>query len=224
LQRKLKFQSRISKKVGYKYLLRLPEDYKATDRKRWPLLLFLHGAGERGTDLKLVTKHGPPKVVTQKKEFPFIIVSPQCPLEQIWDDEALLALLDHIIDRFRIDIRRVCLTGLSMGGYGTWSLGLKYPERFAAIAPICGGGSGADVLLAGSVKGRALRSLAVWAFHGARDAVVPVIESKIIVAALRKAGCRKVALTVYPDAEHDSYTRTYNRHELYKWLLRQRRK
>jgi len=224
LQRKLKFQSRISRKVGYKYLLRLPQDYKPTDKKRWPLLLFLHGAGERGSRLALVTKHGPPESVTQEWDFPFFILMPQCPHEQIWDDDALLALLDHVIARFRIDIRRVYLTGLSMGGYGTWNLGLKYPERFAAIAPICGGGSGADVLLASPAKARELRSLAVWAFHGAWDAVVPVIESKVIVAALRKAGCRKVALTVYPDAEHDSYTRTYNRPELYKWLLRQRRK
>ena len=224
LQRKLKFQSRISRKVGYRYLLDLPEDYNPAARKRWPLLLFLHGAGERGTDLKLVAKHGPPKAVTQKKDFPFIIVSPQCPPEQIWDDEALLALLDHIIARFRIDILRVYLTGLSMGGYGTWSLGLKYPERFAAIAPICGGGSGADVLLANLLKANALRSMAVWAFHGARDPVVPMIESKVIVAALRTAGCRKVALTVYPDAEHDSYTRTYQRPEFYQWLLRQQRR
>ena len=223
MQRKLKFQSRISRKVGYRYLLDLPEGYNAAAKKRWPLLLFLHGAGERGSDLKLVARHGPPKAVTQKKEFPFIIVSPQCPLEQIWDDEALLALLDHIIARFRIDIRRVCLTGLSMGGYGTWSLGLKHPERFAAIAPICGGGSAANLLMANRAQSRALQSLGVWAFHGANDDVVPPVESKVMIAALKKAGCREARLTVYPKTGHDSYTKTYNNPKLYEWFLKHER-
>jgi len=217
-------RGRLTKKFELCSLLYLPKDYQSAKRRGWPLLLFLHGAGERGDNLTLVAKHGPPKLVARNREFPFVIVSPQCPADRIWDDDALLALLDEVIARFRIDPRRVYVTGLSMGGYGTWNLGLKYPERFAAIAPICGGGSGADVLLASTVKGRALRSLAVWAFHGARDAVVPLIESKVMVATLRKAGCRKVKLTVYPDAEHDSYTRTYDRPELYKWFLSHRRK
>ena len=223
MQKELRFRGRLTKKFKLRLLLYLPKDYRTAKRRRWPLLLFLHGAGERGNDLALVAKHGPPKLVVRNQEFPFVIVSPQCPAGRIWDDDELLALLEHIIARFRIDSRRVYLTGLSMGGYGTWVLGLKYPERFAAIAPVCGGGSGADVLLASSVKSRALRSLAVWAFHGARDAVVPAAESKVIVASLRKAGCRNVKLTVYPDAEHDSYTRTYDRPELYEWFLSHRR-
>jgi predicted peptidase len=224
LQKELRFRGRLTKQFALRSLLYLPKDYHTAKNRRWPLLLFLHGAGERGTDLALVAKHGPPKLVARKMEFPFVIVSPQCPAGRIWDDDALLALLDQAIARYRIDARRVYLTGLSMGGYGTWSLGLKYPERFAAIAPVCGGGSGADVLLAGAATARALRSLAVWAFHGARDTVVPVTESKVMASALRKAGCRRVRLTVYPDAEHDSYTRTYNRPELYQWFLCHRRK
>ena len=221
--RKLTFQTQVTRKIRLSCLLYLPEDYRATSRKRWPLLLFLHGAGERGTDLKLVTKHGPMKLVAQGKEFPFLILSPQCPLEQRWADDALLALLDHVAARYRVDLRRAYLTGLSMGGYGTWSLGTRYPERFAGIAPVCGGGSAANILLARQTKTRALRSLAVWAFHGAKDDVVPPVESKVMVAALKKAGCRKVRLTLYPNTGHDSHTPTYENPKLYQWFLVQHR-
>lgn len=192
MQKELRFHGRVTRKIELRSLLYLPKDYQTVGGKRWPLLCFLHGAGERGADLALVAKHGPPKLAAEKKEFPFILLSPQCPPGQIWDEGGLLALLDHVIARFSIDAHRVYLTGLSMGGYGTWSLGLKYPERFAAIAPVCGGGNGADILLANESKSRALRSLAIWAFHGAKDAVVPPAESKVMVAALKKAGCRDV--------------------------------
>jgi predicted peptidase len=222
--RKLTFQTRITKKTRLSCLLYLPEDYRTIGRKRWPLLLFLHGAGERGTHLKLVAKHGPMKLAAQGTEFPFLILSPQCPLDQIWDDDALLALLDHVTARYRIDIRRVYLTGLSMGGYGAWSMGVKYPERFAAIAPVCGGGSAGDILLANRTKLRALRSLAVWSFHGAQDDVVPPAESKVMVAALKNAGCRKVRLTLYPKIGHNSHTPTYENPRLYQWFLAQYRK
>lgn len=224
MQTEFRFQGRITRKIELRSLVYLPKDYPNTSGRRWPLLCFLHGAGERGNHLALVAKHGPPKLAAQKMEFPFILISPQCPSGQIWDDAALLALLDHVIARFRVDARRVYLTGLSMGGYGTWSLGLKYPERFAAIVPVCGGGNYADLLLANPNQSRALRSLGVWAFHGAKDTVVPPAESKAMVAALKKAGCRDVTLTIYPRAGHDSYTETYNNLKLYGWLLKHRRR
>ncbi len=224
MQQEFRFHRRITRKIELRSLLHLPGEYRTSGRKRWPLLCFLHGAGERGTDLALVARHGPPKLAALKADLPFILLSPQCPLGQVWDDAALLALLDHVIARFRVDPRRVCLTGLSMGGYGTWSLGLKHPERFAAIAPVCGGGTYADVLLANPKQSRAQRSLGVWAFHGANDAVVPPAESRIMVAALRKAGCRDAALTLYPKTGHDSYSRTYSNPRLYKWLLSHRRR
>jgi predicted peptidase len=223
MQKKLKFQTRVARKISLNYLLYLPKDYKPVGGKLWPLMLFLHGAGERGANLTLVTKHGPPKLAAQK-EFPFIIVSPQCPLEQTWNDETLLALLDHIVAKFKVDARRVYLTGLSMGGYGAWSLGMKHPERFAAIVPVCGGGSAGDILLANRIKLRALRTLAVWAFHGAKDDIVSPEESKVMVAALKKAGCKEVKLTVYPGTGHDSHTKTYNNPKLYDWFLQHRRK
>jgi len=203
------FQRAIRKLVGCQYLVFLPKDYDRS-RKRWPLLLFLHGAGERGKNLDLVKKHGPPKIVEREPDFPFVVVSPQCPAGEWWANDVLIALLDEVLEDYRVDPRRVYLTGLSMGGYGTWSLATACPERFAAIAPICGGG---NRLLAYKLK-----DVPVWAFHGAKDDVVPLRESKKMADAVREAG-GDIRLTVYPDAGHDSWTATYDDPELYKWLL-----
>ena len=135
----------------------------------------------------------------------------------------LLALLDDIIAKYAVDTKRVYLTGLSMGGYGAWDLGLAYPERFAAIAPICGGGQTITVLLSSRDKGPELKSLGVWAFHGGKDPVVPPDESQRMVDAVKKAGVADVHLTVYPGAEHDSWTETYKDPKLYDWLLKHER-
>ena len=219
-QEKKTFKGRSVKPLRLEYLLFLPEGYKEDKKKQWPLMLFLHGAGERGKDLAKVAVHGPPKLVKEKTDFPFILVSPQCPAGESWSDDALLGLLDEVQKKYRVDQRRVYLTGLSMGGYGTWSLGLKYPERFAAIAPICGGGDFLPVLLPGQGKQAALKRLPVWAFHGAKDMLVPLSESERMVNALKKAGNENVKLTIYPEAEHDSWTETYQNQELYDWMLR----
>jgi len=207
-----------------RFLLYLPEGYQEKKESKWPLIIFLHGAGERGDNLNRVKVHGPPKLVEQGKEFPFIIVSPQCPEKQRWDDAMLTILLDHICKEYRVDTSRLYLTGLSMGGYGSWSLGMALCDRFAAIAPICGGGSFIDVYNASGAKGKALRSLGVWAFHGAKDTVVPISESEKMVEALRKFGHPDPKLTIYPDARHDSWTKTYDNPELYQWFLKNRRK
>lgn len=207
-----------------RFLLYLPEGYQEKKESKWPLIIFLHGAGERGDNLNRVKVHGPPKLVEQGKEFPFIIVSPQCPKKQRWDDAMLTILLDHICKEYRVDTSRLYLTGLSMGGYGSWSLGMALCDRFAAIAPICGGGSFIDVYNASGAKGKALRSLGVWAFHGAKDTVVPISESEKMVEALRKFGHPDPKLTIYPDARHDSWTKTYDNPELYQWFLKNRRK
>jgi predicted peptidase len=245
MQKRLKFESKVTKKISLGYLLYLPNDYDPKGSKRWPLIFFLHGAGERGTNLSLVTMHGPPKLVKatfqpptnesdaarQKRQAAmktlkeqFIIVSPQCPASQRWENDALLPLLDKVISKHKVDTNRVYLTGLSMGGYGTWSLGTRYPERFAAIAPICGGGERIDILLASRTKSAALKTLGVWAFHGAKDSTVPLSESERMVEALKKAGGTDVQLTVYPEAQHDSWTEAYNDPELYEWLLKHVRK
>jgi predicted peptidase len=207
------FEKEIKVKVKLRYLLFLPEGYDKSD-KHWPLILFLHGAGGSGNDLSRVKVHGPPKIVETKKDFPFIVVSPQSPRFG-WDSDALNALVDEVIANYRVDKDRVYLTGLSMGGFGTWALAAAHPEKFAAIVPICGGG---DPALA-----KRLKDLPIWVFHGAKDRVVPPERSETMVKAIRAAG-GDPKLTIYPDADHDSWTRTYDNPDLYTWLLKHKRK
>ena len=216
-----KFEKKLTAQVNY--LLYLPQGYEAKQGKRWPLILFLHGAGERGTNVWKVATHGPPKQVAAMRDFPFIVVSPQCPEGQIWSRDVLLGLLDDVMAKYAVDPKRVYLTGLSMGGYGTWDLGLACPDRFAAIAPICGGGQTILVLLSSRDKASALKTLGVWAFHGGKDPVVPLEESQRMVNALKKAQVKDVQLTVYPEAGHDSWTETYKNPQFYEWLLKHER-
>lgn len=218
------FARKITRLTKANYLLFLPAGYKRNARKRWPLILFLHGAGERGNDIWKVAGHGPPKVVKHNPDFPFIVVSPQCPADETWSPEVLSALLDEITRKYAVDTKRIYLTGLSMGGYGAWKLALREPERFAAIAPVCGGGEIIDVVMANRSRASALKKLGVWAFHGAHDPFVPVEESERMVEALRRVGCKDVHLTIYPDAAHDSWTETYDNPKLYDWFLAHRRK
>lgn len=194
------------------YLLFLPKGYDQSE-KRYPLLIFLHGSGESGNNLELVKKHGPPKIVETRKDFPFIVVSPQS-ARGGWKVATLDALLDEVLKKYRVDPDRVYLTGLSMGGFGTWAWAAAHPERFAAIVPICGGGS--------PDKANRLKDLPIWVFHGAKDRAVPLAASERMVEALKKHGSA-VRFTVYPEAGHDSWTATYNNPELYEWLLQQRR-
>lgn len=217
------FTKTITRTVQLNYLLFIPEPAKTDRSKKWPLMLFLHGAGERGTNLWLVTKHGPPKIVREKPDFPFILVSPQCPAGETWSSDALIALLDDVLERLPVDKSRVYLTGLSMGGYGTWNLATFYPERFAAVVPICGGGDPVRVVLADGARAQALKTLAVWAFHGAKDPVVGLDESRRMVEAFKRIGCQEVEFTIYPEAGHDSWTETYNNPKLYEWLLKHKR-
>ena len=220
-----KLKWKISRTVEMQYLLSLPKDYSSKGGKRWPLILFLHGAGERGTNVQRVAIHGPLSLAKQGREFPFIIVAPLCPDGGKWENDPLLKLLDHVEKQFAVDTNRVYLTGLSMGGYGTWSLGLTHPERFAAIAPICGGGQVIDIILASYGKPtNSLSGVSVWAFHGAKDPVVPLDESERMIAALKKIGAQDVKLTVYPEAEHNSWTQAYKDPALYAWFLKHSRR
>lgn len=211
-QQPLLLQTEITLPVSLPYLLYLPPDYDA--RPDWPLIIFLHGYGERGSDLRLVSKHGPPKMIDQGHDFPFIVVSPQCPLTTVWPEQVyeLNALLDEIIAQYRVDESRVYLTGLSMGGYGTWHFASRFPQRFAAIAPICGGGSWWMPMHFEQTP------IPTWIFHGDADDVVPPSESEIMFRWLMEAKC-DVRLTVYPGVKHDSWTDTYNNPALYEWFL-----
>lgn len=203
-----KLSTTIEKKISVNYLLYLPKDYEY--KEKFPLLLFLHGAGERGNNLELVKKHGPPKLIEQGKELPFVVVSPQCPKGIRWKTETLIALLDDVIKNYNIDTNRIYVTGLSMGGYGTWKLANEISDRLAAIIPICGWGDPFTICEIGN--------LPVWVFHGAKDNTVPLRKSQEMVDALKE--CKKnVKFTIYQEADHDSWTETYNNTEVYEWLL-----
>jgi len=217
-QRAMRLETDTTEAGDVRYLLYLPPAY-AKARKPWPLVLFLHGLGESGHDLALVGKHGPPKLIGAGNDFPFICVSPQCPKGKWWSRPdrlaGLVALLDHVQTTYRVDTDRVYLTGLSMGGFGTWALAAREPKRFAALAPICGKGDPATA--------ERFAQTPTWVFHGDADRVVPLQHSRDMVDALRKAGGTP-KLTVYEGVGHDSWTRTYANPDFWKWILAQRRK
>jgi dienelactone hydrolase len=197
---------------GLDYLVYLPDGYYRSFA-RWPVILTLHGRGEAGLDIGLVRRQGLPLRIEKKGGLPFVIVAPLSS-DWAWNVEALDALLDEVLKRYRVDLDRVYVTGNSMGGNGTWALAAKCPERFAAIVPICGVGDA-------SSTGR-LKNVPTWAFHGADDRVVPPEKSERMIAALKKAG-GDAKLTVYPGVGHDAWTATYANPRFYEWLLQHNR-
>lgn len=200
----------------FNYVTYLPKEYDAS--KTYPLVLFLHGVGECGEDLDRACSHGYMKHVREKgAEYPFIFVAPQCPTGKYWGcyTESLLAFLDDICKRYPIDIDRVYLTGLSMGGTGTWMLAMAAPERFAAIAPICGSGI--------YWLGYALKDVPVLAYHGDCDEVVPVMESVQMVKSVNRNGGH-AEIRILHGVGHDAWNVAYEGDELYTWLLAHKRK
>lgn len=207
------FEKTITKQIHCNYLLFLPEDYELK-KSQWPLILFLHGMGQWGNDLDKVKELGIPKIVEDRPDFPFIVLSPQCPEAEVWSNDVLIHLLDDVISRYPVDKDRIYCTGLSLGGGGTWRLACEYPDRFAAIAPVCGWGD--------PEKACQLKKVPVWTFHGAKDKIAPVKLSEEMVRALKDCG-GDAQLTIYPEAGHDSWTQTYDNQELYNWFLTHRR-
>lgn len=216
-QLKMKYQKTVTKKFELNYLLSLPAEYKKLPYKKWPLILFLHGAGERGSDTELLKIHGIPKIVEREPDFPFITVSPQCPENEWWLDklDSLIDLLEEVQQNYSVDRNRIYLSGISMGGFGSWHLAVEYPDYFAAVAPICGGFMR---LLGFPEKLRKLIKLPIWTFHGEKDKVVPIEYTKKLVDYLKAEG-GNIKFTIYPEANHDSWTQTYENPELFKWLL-----
>lgn len=212
------FKTTITEDKTLNYLIDLPDDYDASRSKKLPLLLFLHGMGERGENLDLLYNNGIPKLISEGMKFPFITVMPQCPETSFWTEESksLKLLLDHIIEHYNVDIDRIYITGLSMGGYGTYEMLTRYPDLFAAAVPICGG--------IGSMYTRMnllqLKDIPLWIFHGKIDDVVPVKESENIYKTLKSIGAENLFITIYPDLKHDSWSRTYDNHEVYEFLLK----
>ena len=198
------------------YLIALPEGYDK-ENEAVPLLLFLHGAGERGNNLDLVKKHGPPKMVEKGHDFGAIVVSPQCPKDTWWTEhtDVLLALIDKIEKEHNVDRDRIYVTGLSMGGYGTFALSAAAPQRFAAAVPICGGGT--------RTQAKTLSSLPMWVFHGDADKVIPVDESTRMVKAMNQVNGEHAKLTIYEGVGHNSWDRAYGDKAMWKWLFEQKR-
>jgi predicted peptidase len=214
MQTSRRFRTTFVQKVNLPYLLYLPEDYRK--HKEFPLLLFLHGGGERGNNLELVKSYGNPKLIERGQHFPSIVVSPQCPEDSWWTKELepLKLLINEIVQTYNVDKRRIYLTGLSMGGFGTFHLAGLYPKYFAAIAPICGGGH--------SSFAENLKDVPTWAFHGDKDDIVPIQSSQRMVKAIIKAG-GTAKLTTYKNVKHNAWDKAYQTKELYKWLFAQHR-
>ena len=206
---------------------------------RPPIVLFLHGSGERGEDgAKQVGAGLGPAVRARAADFPAIVVFPQAPDGSEWSDHPALALatLDAAVDEFGGDPARVYLTGMSMGGYGTWDLAVRHPDRFAALVPVCGGvtapGDRRPTLRVTAVDGAddpfaavaaKVRDIPTWIFHGARDDLVLPEQSRRMHAALQAADAREVRYTEWPDANHNSWDVTYADPAMWDWLLAQRR-
>jgi predicted peptidase len=201
-----------------KYVVFVPAAYQGD--KPYPVILFLHGSGESGNDGKKQTTVGLGKAIqTQEKDFPFLVVFPQSE-KRNWqadteDGKRAIAILDEVTRMYKTDPKRIYLSGLSMGGFGTWSLAAKYPERWAAIVPICGGGE--------PKTAETIKDLPCWCFHGDADRVVPPDRSRVMIEALKAAG-GKPRYDEYPGVGHNSWDMAYANKELYEWLLKQERK
>lgn len=216
------------------YRLLLPKNYKQGDETKYPLVLFLHGAGERGDDNRVQLIHGMGDFASDEimEKYPAFVLAPQCPKDEKWvnvdwssDSHSMpeqpsdamrltLQLIEHLRKDYPIDGARLYVTGLSMGGYGTWDALQRHPELWAAAAPICGGGdpNGAT----------AMKDTPIWVFHGDQDGAVKVKRSRDMVDALKAAG-GSPKYTEYPGVGHDSWTATYKNPEFYAWLFGQKK-
>ncbi len=206
-----------TKSQTLRYLAFQPVDESAKTDAGFPLLIFLHGIGERGDDLNRLKIYGPTAILSnpeRAKNWKFFTVAPQCFADSWWSATQLSVMIDKVCEKYPIDKDRVYVTGLSMGGFGTWSLLAHCPEKIAAAAPICGGG---DPNAAAKMA-----TTPIWAFHGDKDNVVPLGMSQAMVDANKKAGNPDVKLTVYPGVGHDSWNKAYDDPALYDWLLSKR--
>jgi hypothetical protein len=197
------------------YYVRMPEGAITGSGQKLPLIIFLDGSGSRGQDVSARANGPIPDYIKTHKDFPFIYVAPQCPAASWWND--LIPELDdvfaEVLAKYPVDTDRIYLTGLSMGGFGSWCWSCEHPERFAAVAPICGGGDPRDAAR--------IKDTPIWNFHGAKDWTVPIQLSNDMVDALKKLDAR-VRFTVYPEADHNSWDQTYSRDDLYSWMLAQK--
>lgn len=218
----------------YRYQVYLPEEWRRDDHKLWPIILFLHGRGERGEEGMWQTQIGLPAAIRDHPErWPFIVVMPQCPFDRFWTDRDLLAMavatLDEETAEFHGDPARTYLSGLSLGGYGAWELARQYPTRWAAITIASGGifwsyapDRWLQISSLPAEYARAVGGTPIWLFHGSEDNVVAPRQDELLYTALKNNGGR-VRLWIYQGLKHDSWTRAYDEPELPRWLLAHRK-
>lgn len=199
------------------YYLYFPKDYEPEGEASFPILLFLHGGGEAGGELKAIKKSGPPRLIVEGKEFPFLILAPQHPhAKKWWNTAAVKQLLDEVVAKHNIDTDRIYLTGLSRGGGAAWELAVNYPETFAAMAVVCGM---APVPYAGWVN----KEMPIWVFHGEEDEAIPFYESANMVEKLESMS-HPIRFTRYPGVGHNAWDKAYATEELYDWFMAQEKK
>jgi predicted peptidase len=215
------YKGKIEHAVELKYLIYLPHEYDSRSTTLWPLIVYLHGKGDRGDDPNILKMQGLPYYLEQKKDLPFVAIAPQCPLDSEWifQLEVVYELIRSMHAQYKIDKNRCSLTGNSMGGIGAWHMGINYPHLFAAIVPICGG---TYPFLGYPEAVDRLKETPIWVFHGDDDDVIPVQLSRVLVDRLIKIN-GNVRFTVYKNTGHDCWTKTYSNPELYLWLAEQKR-
>jgi predicted peptidase len=211
------FRRRVVVEAEGQMLLYLPAGFRVHGTKRYPLLVFLHGSAESGIDLEKLKVHGLPKILATRRDFPFVVASPQTPSQlRPLDPLTLNAMLDELLTQLPLDRDRVYLTGISMGGFMSYQWASENPARFAAIVPVSGAWAPEDACR--------LKDLAIWAFHGAKDHTVPVERDETMIKAINACGGH-AQITVDPDGDHDDlyWSAVYGNSELYDWLLNHRR-
>lgn len=220
LQNKLVFDKGLNqnpKDTNYHYISYTPKEYDKDSLKKWPLIIFLHGGSSRGTDTLKLYSYGIPDQICRGREFPFVIVAPQCPGNQRWStDNWFENFYEEITSKYRVDTNRVYLTGVSLGASGTWFLAIKYPEKFAAIAPMSGFTRHIEYIKNNTDR---LIDIPIWAFHGKLDKVVEFEDTEWMISRLEGEN-RNLKFTLVPDGEHGIHWFEYPKQELYDWFLK----
>ena len=208
-------EQEIRRSENLQYYLYYPDTYFSEEDQEFGLLLFLHGGGEAGYELNELKKNGPPKMMADGYSFPFLVLAPQNPhKKQWWDVRALNSLLDVVVEENRVDKKRIYLTGLSRGGSAAWEMAVQYPDKFAALAVVCG--------MAPSPYAHWLnKDMPVWVFHGVEDKVIPVSESDTMVKKLKEMNF-DVRYHRFEGVGHNSWSRAYAMDELYEWFNQQK--
>jgi len=209
--------SQTKTKVNYNYLLYLPKNY-STQNKKYPLVIYLHGGSQKGNDLNKLKTYGMPYLVDKGQNFKFIIVSPQCPDNKYWSTENWFdSLYAELIAKYRIDTNRIYVTGISMGGYGTYIVAMDFPEKFAAIVPLCGGINDSDTSRVCN-----LSKIPIWTFHGTADDKISITETERVANKLKKSN-GNIKFTRLKNEGHEIEYLYQNKPQIYKWLLRHRK-